>query len=371
MKERTSQTGTRTINALVLDARAGDQPKEPSDVLAEAVMKAAATHYRGKERSGPKGYAIGLSQDSEDGSPARRFQLFFKYDPDEHDAEAEFDPTAEEGSENEKATYEALLGIVSQLRGQMEALFDKTIELVGAQEKMQQPLVHLMVYMGQVGLQGWHMQMEALRTMWSHRESELEMTRSAQTRAELLEFAKPAVKTLMNQGGMWWMMRKAKELGLDPKKTEEMLRNFMAQNEPDEPAAEGGPETTEASPPTTQVETEAPEKDPNAPRRDIVEFATAFAHHIRAPQWRDIADLLTKRELAMFAAITEQDDDEGAVCAYEAFATRIPQPKLAKLASLLDEEQQKMMGMLMTMVNRWKEWEAQQRTKEEGAQAEA
>lgn len=351
VKERTGKTSVKAVNQIKLDCQ-GDIPVQDTEEIVAGIMRCCAQHYADHDREGKQPYAaIAFCQDRK--GETKRIHHHFMYNPEEADSSGGDREDLGEEDYGRIETINALLHTNDRLRGQNELAFDKLIEMTdkliemtGKQERVTDPLMHMMAYMGQLALQGWHNSQRAMELIYSHETAKIDAETRTAERAQLLDFAKPAFKTLMDQGGMWMLMRKAKELGLDPEKAEEMLRSMFGTKE-DEPEAD---EKQQAAP-TRATSVQSPQMH-EGPEHPIAFMARAFWAHLSPDQVFSFQDALTKKENAMLRTLVTAKTDDEAVAAYEEFATKVPDSKLAKLGMSLEKEQMELLEKLAEMVSR-------------------
>lgn len=355
VKERTSASNSRGVNTIKLDYT-GEFPNEDPDDLAKAVMQCAASHYHSEGREddcGPKAYLVQAHQKDRNGGISRT-QHNFTYNPSD-EASVDFDPV-DDGNSSKETVIEALLGVNDRLRTQIDQLFDKSIQIMERSDKLQQPLIAMTTYMGQVGLQGWHMQMQAMNALASNREAEMEHADRKEMREQMMGLAGPGIKTLMSQASQWFMMQRAKkmasEMGLDGERAEKFVRGLLNMDGPPEPAEpKAEPKAAEDPGSATNEEAKKMADDPHP----VATMARMLGDVIPAKAWFAARDAMTKKEWTLLQNLLSVDTDDSAVSAYMAFAQGVKPEKLQAFHKELSDDAIALVGQFASMVQRHQE----------------
>lgn len=313
-----------------------DAPEE----IASMVVKMA--QYDHDEIGGTEHYRAKFHVPGKGGKVDRK-TFAFRLTEDSEEPEA----ASDELERNEVLTiaFDRAIQLITVQNQHIDSLNGQILNQAQTQAGQTAPLLETINTLVSKYQEGLTMQANAVQAVAEIERSGREIEAKAERDKQLLDLLSVAAPKAFEQFGSYL---ERKRTGQEPPKRSETIQ--------DETKPQAEAPKAEASPSAEGPEPEAPDQDepemepPGEIENPITLCAHAFKDSIMSEQWMQLADVLSKQEMALLRKATTMEDDESTADAILAFKNSLRPSKYLRLNRILDEEQRKMILGLLDVI---------------------
>lgn len=330
----------KLVNRINLQNKAGEMPDEDFEDICEAIMRIISQKYDAEHEDADVAMSFIIEGDGRDKNGNRhRPSCTYEYTPDGGP-----DDFTGGGIFEENPLLEIIReqrSYISDLQYHLNESHGKIVETANNNNSAMKPLMDALGHMGYYFAAGLQNQQAAMSMMYDFKKAESEERGKAERTKQWIDFLKKPAGAMAGQF-MQWASSKLHNRPPPPP------------GAPSAPADDGPPDASEEAHTDADIEDALTEEQKENP---VATFANAMANVIEPPQWFQVSELLTRKEMKTLRNVLEATTDTACVKAFDAF-TELPPGKLLELHGILSEEQKQMLAQLGELVEAVKQhWE--------------
>lgn len=326
----------KKVNGFKLSARANGETADNAEEVAGMIVMIAASHV---EETGDEGSYRAKYHVTGRGGKVDRKTFAFKMTADSDEPEAIMDDL--EKQEVLAVAFDRAIALIEIQNRHIDVQNARILEQAQVQSGQTAPLLATIETLVNKYHEGLNMQATALQALFDNeRTLKVEETKAERDKAliDILALAAPKafdqfgeyVKGRAQSGGPAQAKTDAKAETVDAEATETI------RSDP-KPPANG------AAQPEEELILENP----------LTVFAHAFRESIQSEQWMELSDGLTKPQMKALKSATTREDDDSTAEGIMLFKESLKPTQYLRLQRILDEQQQKMIGRLLELIEQY------------------
>jgi len=323
----------KKINGFKLDSRNNGEPADDAEEVAGMIVMIAASHV---EETGDEGsYRAKYHVTGRTGKVDRK-TFAFRMTADSDEPEAIMDDL--EKQEVLAVAFDRAIALIEIQNRHIDVQNARILEQAQVQSGQTAPLLATIETLVNKYHEGLNMQATALQALFDNERSlKVEETKAERDKA-LIDILALAAPKAFDQFGEY-VKGRTQSGGSTKAKTDTTAETVEV-------------EATETIP----TDPKAPEGEPAQEmvlENPLTVFAHAFRESIHSQQWMDLSESLTKPQMKALKEATTQEEDDATAEGIMVFKECLKPTQFLRLQRILDEQQQKMIGRLLELIEQY------------------